>query len=104
MEDIYSTNKKSIASRNKYLLDDDFAERESVRKKQYYNKKQLQKTLKKRNDSYKDNFRASLVKRIQFHLNKGRDVANIAVRENLLVSHVQEVVNQINAEQANKNC
>ena len=78
--------------RTRRLVDDEYAKRinESTRKSKAKRKlKQVKDDSMNRARLMRDAF----AKRVQFHLSRGRDVGDIAVRENVPVSKVLSVIN-----------
>lgn len=82
------TDPKSAARRSRTLTDDAYADRVNEQKRKSEQRKRGRLlTLTRPN-------RISL-ERLKFHLSKGRDVGDIAIRENVTVSAVQQAIAEI---------
>ena len=84
----YSTKPAAIKARSRYLNDDSYAEAEIARKRRNDAAKKVRVLSATRIN------RISL-DRLRFHLSKGRDVGDIAIRENVTVSAVQQAIAEI---------
>ncbi len=93
-----SSSEGAVRRRDLRLNNDDWAERErqsGARNRARRAQNRVTEAAKKRASSEWPKAVEATVRR---HLAKGRDVSDIAVREGLLVSTVQAIVDQINAE------
>lgn len=82
------TSPKAVARRVRLLTDDAHADRvNESRRRSGQRKKGLLLTLTRTN-------RISL-ERLKFHLSRGRDVGDIAIRENVTVSAVRQAISEI---------
>ena len=93
-----SNSDVAIRLRSKYLTNDKYANGEIIRKRRHAAKKKANIVL---SDA---GHKASMIKpygptwkRIEYHLSKGRDAGDIAVRESLKVSAVQSIIDQVQA-------
>ena len=92
-----SNSKHAVYVRERRLaMTDEQRANETLIKKKSLNKKKAEKCAEKASGRYLVNRKNShLESRVRHHLSKGRSVADIAVREFILVSKVQAVVDQI---------
>jgi len=97
--DGFSDKKPAVYSRTKRLLDDGYADRTKASKKKSDNRKRSRKARIEQDTKAKIlNLRGSLLTRIRFHLGRGRDAGDIAIRENLRTSVVRSAIDQIQKE------
>jgi len=94
-QDHLSKSKNAVYLRQRRLLDDSFAERAVTNAKAIRNKKahariqaEAHSGAKARFGKAGRTFSASTITRLLYHVTKGRDAGDIAVREHLLVSDV----------------
>lgn len=102
----YSTRPKSIRARIKRLLDDAAADAENARRRRHYAAKVQERLarLASANASLRPSRpfvpTKAMQARVLHHLAKGRDVADIAVRERIKVTVAQRIVEHVRAVQA----
>jgi hypothetical protein len=99
-----SSKPEAVRQRNLRLTDDEYANRSmeysrQAKRREAY-KAQIHSLESRKSELSK---MGKLKTRILHHLSKGRDVGSIAIRESLLVSTVQQVVDQIREDQNNGN-
>ena len=99
----YSTNQKAIRARIKRLTDDAWADKvNALRIRQHRAKRarDLTAAAKRRATPWptrRPEPNGALVARVKHHLAKGRDVGDIAIRELVMVSVVQGIVDGLSA-------
>lgn len=102
----YSTKPKSIRARLKRLHDDAAADAENARRRRYHNAKVQERLarLASANASLRPSRpfvpTKAMQQRVLHHLSKGRDVADIAVRERIKVTVAQRIVDHVRGGQA----
>lgn len=94
-----STHPAAVRLRERRLQEDGFAEKMDayVQQSRRHKRHRELKTLAENRLVAKasNRSRKALLDRIRFHLSKGRDSGDIAIRERLLVSKVQEIITEI---------
>ena len=102
----YSTRPKSIRARIKRLLDDAAADAENARRRRHYAAKVQERLarLASANASLRPSRpfvpTKAMQARVLHHLAKGRDVADIAVREGIMLSVARRIVDHVRGGQA----
>jgi hypothetical protein len=91
-----STTKEAIYHRQRRLLSDAEMDKVSASNKASRNKAKLKKSAWKFNSSNFSRYSKALKFRVRHHLSRGRDASDIAIREMVLVSEVQRVIEEIN--------
>ena len=101
----YSTTPKAIASRTARLLSDDLAAKQDAKRKAIYGAKRTEtlrhranereQTIALRHTTRGVAFAKRFLAKVQHHLSRGRDVGDIAVRENVTVSRVEKAIAEI---------
>jgi hypothetical protein len=94
----YSTKPKSVAARQRYLNSDTAAENSAKSKRRHAGKKVATRSSSISDDRlrlFKPDSAAG--RRIAFHLSRGRDAGDIAVRERLLVGVVVKMIDAVQA-------
>ena len=81
--------------REKRLTDDAYCEKQDASVKRHKARLKVAQITKESSGQSFTRFVKPNVGRIAFHLSKGRDIGDIAIRERLMVSKVQEVVEMI---------
>ena len=94
----YSTTPKAIASRQRRLLDDEAAARDAERSRKANGRKRIV-AIRARSEFYtttrrgeKPKVSKDFVRRVRWHLSKGRDAGDIATREFARISRVLEAI------------
>jgi hypothetical protein len=105
----YSTNPKAVASRTARLLNDDLAARQDAARKARYRRQRAKRIAtdtrvreQLRTTQYTGravNAAKAWLATVARHLSKGRDVGDIAVRENVRVARVLEAIETIKAQE-----
>jgi len=91
-----STTKEAIYHRHRRLLSDAEMDKVSASNKASRNKAKLKKAAVKFSSSNYSRYSKALKFRVKHHLSRGRDASDIAIREMVLVSEVQRVIEEIN--------
>ena len=104
---IRSQSKSAVYFRTRRLVDDEFSERT---KAQRLRRDGLKKSAAIKRDAHSAvfgrskrafEFSESFLSRIRFHLSKGRDAGDIAIRERMLVSDVVRAISHVHNPVAN---
>lgn len=99
-----STKKRSVDLRLSKLHNDAVCEKFAAYAAKYSNKKNQKKAIEKvKWRVEKSHFSKYLEGRVKFHLGRGRDIGDIAIREKVMVSMVQAAVDRIKAQAAATN-
>lgn len=91
-----SDNPHAKSQRVRRLLDEDYNQRFNVAYSAYRRRKRIASITKKSN-SHLGNFPETFLARIRHHLSKGRDAADIAIRERWMVSRVMSGIEAVKA-------
>jgi hypothetical protein len=91
-----STTKLAIYHRQRRLLSDEIADKVTASNKASRNRAKSKKMAAKFGASNLTRVSRVLTSRVKHHLSRGRDVADIAIREMVLVSEVQRAIEEIN--------
>lgn len=94
----YSTHPKAVASREKYRNDPSRPDKAAANNRRWAGKKVAKRTSSISSDRLRL-FRpeSAMGRRIAFHLSRGRDAGDIAVRERLSVSTVNQMIEAVQA-------
>ena len=92
----YSTKPRSIAARKRYLTSQTAADKSAIAKRRTAGKEAVKRTSSISTDRLRF-FKpeSAMGRRIAFHLSKGRDPGDIAVRERLSVSAVNQMIEAV---------
>lgn len=94
----YSTKPRSVAARQRYLTSPTAADKSAAAKRRTAGKEAAKLTQSISSDRLRL-FRpeSAMGRRIAFHLSRGRDAGDIAVRERLSVSAVNQMIEAVQA-------
>lgn len=91
--DTQSTKRGHVKRRLAKLHSEALCEKAAASHRKHLNKKKQEKVLAKIGwRTRSKNAQVGLESRVRFHLSRGRDAADIAIRENVLVSTVQAII------------
>lgn len=94
----YSTKPRSVAARQRYLTSPTAADKSAVAKRRTAGKRVAERTSSISSDRLRlFKPESAMGRRIAFHLSRGRDAGEIAVRERLAVSVVIKMIEAVQA-------
>lgn len=93
-----STSKLAVYQRQRRLLSDDAEDKANASTKKHRRNAKAKKLAEKFKASTLCRFTKALTARVRRHLSKGRDVSDIAIREMVMVSDVQRIIEEISKE------
>ena len=93
-----STSKTAVYMRQRRLLSDELEDKANAATKKSQRKAKAKKLVSKFKASNTCRNQNALTARVKHHLSKGRDVSDIAIREMVMVSDVQRIIEAINKE------
>lgn len=93
-----STNKRAVKDRQRRLLSDEEQDKANAYTKKSRRKAKAKELVAKFEASSIHRVPVGLASRVRHHLSKGRDASDIAIREMVMVSDVQRIIEAINKE------